>query len=115
VRFARSPRYKWVVLAMGFLGVFGALGFGRFGYSAILPSMMDALDLSGSAAGALASWNLGGYVAMALVGGILTSLYGARKIVAIGSILAAMGMFVTGAAPESQAVVEACVWSPLLP
>ena len=98
MRFTRSPKYKWVVLAMGFLGVFGALGFGRFGYSAILPAMQEDLDISSAAAGSLASWNLGGYVVMCAVGGILASRYGARKIVSIGSILAALGMLVTGVA-----------------
>lgn len=98
MQFTRSPRYKWVVMAVGFLGVFGALGFGRFGYSAILPSMQDALGISSASAGSLASWNLGGYVVMCAVGGILASRYGPRVVVAIGSILAAAGMLATGLA-----------------
>jgi MFS family permease len=98
VRFTRSPKYKWVVLFMGFMGVFGALGFGRFGYSAILPSMKDALGITNAAAGSLASWNLGGYVIMCAVGGVLASRYGPRKIVSIGTIIAALGMLVTGIA-----------------
>ena len=36
--------YRWMVLAVAFFGVFGALGFGRFGYSAVLPSMQKALQ-----------------------------------------------------------------------
>lgn len=92
---------------MGFLGVFGALGFGRFGYSAILPSMKTGLHMSSAAAGSLASWNLGGYVVMALVGGLLTSRFGARRIVAIGSFVAAAGMLVTGTAPVGHAVLQA--------
>ncbi|MCL5734794.1 MAG: MFS transporter [Actinobacteria bacterium] len=97
-RFTRSPRYRWVVLFMGFLGVFGALGFGRFGYSAILPSMQKDLDITSAAAGSLASWNLGGYVVMCAIGGILASRFGPRKIVSIGTVLAAVGMLVTGLA-----------------
>jgi MFS family permease len=85
-----------VVLAMGFLAVFGALGFGRFGYSTILPAMQKDLGLSSAAAGSLASWNLGGYVLMAAVGGILASRLGPRLVVGIGSIVAALGMFLTG-------------------
>ncbi len=81
---------------MGFLAVFGALGFGRFGYSAILPVMQKDLGLSSAAAGSLASWNLGGYVAMAVIGGALASWFGPRKVVGIGSIVAALGMFLTG-------------------
>lgn len=96
MRFTRSPKYKWVVLTMGFLAVFGALGFGRFGYSAILPSMQKDLGITSAAAGSLASWNLGGYVAMCAIGGVLASRFGPRMVVSIGSVLAALGMLVTG-------------------
>jgi predicted MFS family arabinose efflux permease len=96
--FAHSPRYRWVVLAMGFLAVFGALGFGRFGYSAILPAMQEDLGISSAAAGSLASWNLGGYVIMAAIGGLLASRFGPRKVVAAGSLVAAAGMLLTGLA-----------------
>ena len=81
---------------MGFLAVFGALGFGRFGYSAILPAMQKDLGISSAAAGSLASWNLGGYVIMAAIGGLLASRFGPRKVVAVGSIVAAAGMLLTG-------------------
>jgi MFS family permease len=81
---------------MGFLAVFGALGFGRFGYSAILPAMQKNLGLSSAAAGSLASWNLGGYVIMAAIGGLLASRFGPRKVVAVGTFVAAAGMLLTG-------------------
>jgi predicted MFS family arabinose efflux permease len=96
VRLTHSSRYRWIVLAMGFLAVFGALGFGRFGYSAILPSMQKDLGISSAAAGSLASWNFGGYVIMAAIGGVLASRFGSRKVVSIGLIATAVGMFVTG-------------------
>jgi MFS family permease len=100
----RSPKeplgqkdsYRWVVLAMGFLAVFGALGFGRFGYSAILPAMQKDLGISSAAAGSLASWNLAGYMVMAALGGLLASRFGARLVVGIGSFVAAGGMVLTG-------------------
>jgi MFS family permease len=81
---------------MGFLAVFGALGFGRFGYSAILPAMQEDLGISTAAAGSLASWNLAGYMLMAAVGGILASRFGPRLVVGIGSLVAAAGMLLTG-------------------
>jgi MFS family permease len=96
VRPTRRTSYRWVVLAMGFSAVFGAIGFGRFGYSAILPTMQEHLQISSAAAGALASWNLGGYVLMAAVGGILASRFGPRLVVGVGSVLAAAGMMLTG-------------------
>ena len=48
-----------MVLALGFLAIFGALGFGRFGYGAILPAMQEDLGISTAAAGSPASCNLG--------------------------------------------------------
>jgi MFS family permease len=98
IRWTQRPSYRWVVLFMGFLAVFGAIGFGRFGYSAILPAMQADLGISSAAAGALASWNLGGYVLMAAVGGILASRFGPRVVVGIGSLVAALGMLLTGLA-----------------
>jgi predicted MFS family arabinose efflux permease len=96
LRLTRSPAYRWVVLAVAFLGVFGALGFGRFGYSAVLPSMQEALGISSAAAGSLASWNLAGYTLTAAVGGILSARLGPRLMIAVGMIVTAAGMLLTG-------------------
>jgi predicted MFS family arabinose efflux permease len=81
---------------MAFFGVFGAIGFGRFGYSAILPSMQKALGISSAAAGSLASWNLAGYTLMAAVGGVLASRIGSKKVLIFGMVLTAAGMLFTG-------------------
>lgn len=98
MRLRHSPSYRWIVLAAAFLGVFGAIGMGRFGYSAILPSMQADLDISSAAAGSLASWNLGGYTAMAAVGGFLAARLGARKVATAGLVITAAGMLLTGLA-----------------
>jgi MFS family permease len=92
----RSSAYRWTILAMAFLATAGAIGFGRFGYSAILPSMQEALGLSGAAAGSLASWNLVGYTTMALAGGLLAARFGPRIVVTIGIVVTAGGMVLTG-------------------
>jgi sugar phosphate permease len=88
--------YRWVVLAIAFFGVFGAIGFGRFGYSAILPTMQDDLGITSAAAGSLASWNLGGYMSMAFIGGILAARVGPRIVVTAGLVITAAGMLLTG-------------------
>lgn len=98
VSLAQRASYRWFVLGMAFLAVFGAIGLGRFGYSAILPAMQKSLDISSAAAGGLASWNLGGYVTFAAIGGILASRFGPRLVVGIGSVVAAAGMLFTGLA-----------------
>jgi len=99
-RFSQRASYRWLVLGMAFLAVFGAIGLGRFGYSAILPAMQEALGITSAAAGGLASWNLAGYVTSAAVGGILASRFGPRLVVGIGSVVAAVGMLCTGLANE---------------
>jgi len=83
---------------MAFMGVFAALGFGRFGYSAVLPAMQDALGINSAAAGSLASWNLAGYTIMSAVGGVLAAKLGARKVVTAGIVVTAAGMLITGLA-----------------
>ncbi len=83
---------------MAFLGVFGALGFGRFGYSAVLPSMQEDLGISSAAAGSLASWNLIGYTIMSAIGGMLSSRWGARTVITLGMAVTAVGMLFTGLA-----------------
>ncbi len=96
MRLTRSPSYRWVILAIAFLGIFGAAGLSRFGYSAVLPEMQKALGLSGAESGSLASWNLAGYTVMALVGGFLASRFGARKVVTAGMVVTAVGLLLTG-------------------
>lgn len=91
-----NAAYRWAILGTAFLGVFGTIGFGRFGYSAVLPPMQQALGLSGAAAGSLASWSLGAYMAMALVGGLLASKFGPRIVMTVGIVVNAGGMLLTG-------------------
>jgi predicted MFS family arabinose efflux permease len=98
LRLTEDPRYRWVVAGMAFFAVFAAIGFGRFGYSAVLPSMQEALGLTSAQAGSLASWNQVGYTIMALVGGILASRFGPRIIVFAGLLVTAVGMALTGMA-----------------
>ena len=40
---SRHPlHYGWIVMLVGMLTVLGSLGFARFGYTMILPSMQEA-------------------------------------------------------------------------
>ncbi len=91
-----SPSYRWAILAMALFVVFGALGLSRFSYTSILPSMQEGLGLTNTQAGSLATANLAGYMAMAIVGGALASRFGPRRVVTVGLLLACVGMVVTG-------------------
>ncbi len=100
---ARRPapsrvHYAWVVLAVATLVVFASLGLARFGYTMLLPPMQAGLGLDNAQAGALATANLAGYLALAVLGGALASHFGPRVVIAAGLAVAALGMLLTGLA-----------------
>jgi MFS family permease len=88
--------YAWVILIMGTLVVFGALGLARFGYSVVLPAMQKSLGMSNTQAGALATANLIGYLALSVIGGALAARYGPKIVIALGLVLTGLGMLFTG-------------------
>jgi MFS family permease len=102
--------YGWIVLAMATLVVFVALGLARFGYSPLLPSMQAALDLDNTGAGALASGNLFGYLALSALGGALAARFGPRLVASAGLALAGLGMLATGG---SSTFLAALAWRTL--
>jgi len=99
--------YAWVVLITGTLVVFGSLGLARFGYTVVLPAMQQGLEMNNTQAGALATANLVGYLALSVIGGALAARYGPRAVITIGLLLAAAGMFLTGLA---NSFFSAAVW-----
>jgi len=90
--------YGWIVLFMGTLVVFGSLGLARFGYTMVLPSMQEGLEIDNTQTGGLATANLVGYLALALIGGAAASRYGPRVVIAAGLGLAGVAMLLTGMA-----------------
>lgn len=91
--YGRRFHYGLVVVAAGFLGVTGALGLARFGYTMILPSMREGLGMSDTQAGLLASGNLLGYLLFSLLAGALAARFGPRLVasVSLGWVGLAMG------------------------
>ena len=86
---ARSARFGAVSLAVGgMLALASAQGIGRFAYTPILPHMAEALGLSKSGAGLIASANFGGYLAGALLMGG-RQLPGGRRAWFVASVAAA--------------------------
>ncbi len=90
--------YAWIILTVGTLVVFGAVGLARFGYTMLLPPMQTALALNNAQAGGLATANLAGYLVLAVGGGALATRYGPRTVITIGLALVAVGMLATGLA-----------------
>jgi MFS family permease len=99
--------YAWVILAVGTLVVFGALGLARFGYTMVLPSMQLGLGLNNTQAGGLATANLIGYLALSVLGGALAARFGPRVVITAGLTVAAAGMLLTGL---SNSFPSAAVW-----
>jgi MFS family permease len=95
---ARGLDYCWVVLAAGTLAVFAALGLGRFGYTVVLPAMQQGLTMDNTQAGAMASMNLAGYLALSAIGGALAARFGPRRVITAGLLLAGVAMLCTGMA-----------------
>jgi MFS family permease len=88
--------YGWLVMLNGTLVVLGALGLARFGYTLVLPSMQAGLGMANTQAGALATANLAGYLALSLAGGALAVRFGPRLVITAGLLVAAAGMVFTG-------------------
>lgn len=88
--------YAWVILFAGFIGVVGALGFGRFAYTPILPAMKEGLALTYAQMGWIGTGNFIGYLAFSLLGGYLATRIGPRKVISASLVLVAASLFLTG-------------------
>jgi sugar phosphate permease len=101
-RKSRGLHYGWIIAVMAVVTVIGALGFARFGYTMILPSMKEGLSLSDAQAGDLATGNMIGYLVLAITCGFLASRFGPRIIISIFMLIISGSMLLTGAAPSFQ-------------
>ena len=94
----KKIHYGLVILLMGILTTTGVMGFARYGYTTILPSMMEGLGLDNTAMGLVASGNLAGYMVFSLVAGFLASKYSPRVIILISMLVSGGTMVLTGLA-----------------
>ena len=92
----KAIHYGWIIVALGFLSVLGAHGFGRFAYSLVLRDMKLSLDLTYAQMGDIASANFIGYLALATIGGALASKYGSRRVISISAMVMGVTMILTG-------------------
>ena len=91
--------YRWAIVALGVLVVFGCLGLARFGFTMILPAMKDGLSLTDVQAGDLAVGNMVGYLALSLLSGVLATRFGPRVVIGVSMLVVTAAMAVTGLAP----------------
>ncbi len=88
--------YGWVIVAVGVFVKMAGLGFGRFAYPMLLPSMRRSLEYNYSEMGLLSGAIMLGYLLFSLIGGMLATRFGPKKIV-VGSLLCgSLSMFLIG-------------------
>jgi len=88
--------YGWMILFVGFFGVMGALGLGRFAYTPILPSMKEGLALTYAQMGWIGTGNFVGYLSFAFIGGYLASRFGSRQVISASLGLVGVSLILTG-------------------
>jgi MFS family permease len=88
--------YGWIILLVGFIGVMGALGFGRFAYTPILPPMKEGLSLTYTQMGWIGTGNFIGYLVFSLLGGYLATRIDPRKVISFFLVLVAVSLILTG-------------------
>ena len=88
--------YGWIILPVGLIGIMGALGFGRFAYTPILPAMKEGLSLTYTQMGWIGTGNFIGYLTFSLVGGYLATLIGSRAVISASLVLVGVCLILTG-------------------
>lgn len=94
----KGLHYGWIILLVGFIGVMGALGFGRFAYTPILPAMKEGLSLTYAQMGWIGTGNFIGYLICSLLGGYLATRIGSRVVISVSLVIVAGSMILTGLA-----------------
>jgi MFS family permease len=87
------------------MAILGALGFGRFGYTMILPAMKDGLGLTDAQTGDIAGANMLGYLLLSVASGFAASRFSPRLVATVALFFVAASMFATGLARSFPAVV----------
>jgi len=103
--------YAWIVAGVGAIGVMGALGLGRFGYTVILPAMKDGLGLNYGQLGLLGTGNLAGYLVFSLLGGFWASRYGMKIVTVLSLSLVTVALMLTGMAGGFYGILAARIFT----
>ena len=88
--------YSWVIVGVGVLVKMAGLGFGRFAYPMLLPSMRESLDFNYIQMGLLSGAIMLGYLLFSLIGGVLATRFGPKRIVITSLLCGSLSMFFIG-------------------
>src|SRR3989442_6644961 len=97
-RAASDPMPSYVLVWLLLICVWAANFVIRIGFSALLPSIIDELQLSYTRAGLLASAFFYAYVIMQIPSGLLGDRFGRRRILVLGLLGGALSSGLTGLA-----------------
>jgi len=85
--------YGWVIVGVGVLVKMTGLGFGRFAYPMLIPSMRGSLGFNYIEMGLLSGAIMLGYLLFSLIGGILATRFGPKRIVIASLLCGSISMF----------------------
>jgi MFS family permease len=89
----KTIQYGWVIVGVGVLVKMTGLGFGRFAYPMLIPSMRGSLGFNYIEMGLLSGAIMLGYLLFSLIGGILATRFGPKRIVIASLLCGALSMF----------------------
>jgi len=85
--------YGWVIVGVGVLVKATGLGFGRFAYPVLLPSMKETLGFSYSQMGLLSGGIMLGYLLFSFAAGRLATHFGSKRVVVTALLCSSVSMF----------------------
>lgn len=88
----KAPSYGWTIVGVGVLVKMTALGFGRFAYSLLLPSMRGSLGFNYIQMGLLSGGILLGYLLFSFIGGMLATRFGSKRVVIVSLLCSSISM-----------------------
>jgi MFS family permease len=92
----KTFHYGWIIVGVGVLVKMAGLGFGRFAYPMLIPSMRESLGFNYVEMGLLSGAIMAGYFLFSLIGGLLATRFGPKRIVIASLLCGAISMFSIG-------------------
>ena len=89
----KAINYGWVVVGVGVLVKMAGLGFGRFAYPMLIPNMRGSLGFNYIEMGLLSGAIMLGYLLFSLIGGMLATRFGPKRIVIASLLCGTLSMF----------------------
>ncbi len=92
----KTIHYGSVIVGVGVLVKMTGLGFGRFTYPMLLPNMRISLGFNYSEMGLLSGAIMMGYLLFSLIGGVLATRFGPKRVVIASLLCGALSMVFMG-------------------